>query len=36
MQAIFEKRNSSFPNMKIYFDTYLRVINEDLLAGKEV
>jgi len=32
MKAIFEKKNSSFANMKLYLDTHLRVVHMVLIA----
>jgi hypothetical protein len=34
--VIFEKKNSSFANMKSYLDTHLRVVHVVLMASKDV
>jgi type 1 glutamine amidotransferase len=36
MKVIFEKKNSSFPNMKSYLDTHLRVVHVVPIAGRRV
>jgi hypothetical protein len=36
MKVIFEKKNSSFANMKSYLDTLLRVVHMVLIASKDV
>jgi hypothetical protein len=36
MKVIFEKKNSSFANMKSYLDTHLRVVHTVLIASENV
>ena len=36
MKAIFEKKNSSFANIKSYLDTHLRVVHVVLIASEEL
>jgi hypothetical protein len=36
MKVIFEKINSSFPKMKSYLDTHLRVVHVVPIAGEAV
>ena len=35
MKVIFEKKNSSFANIKSYLDTHLRVVHVVLIASEE-
>jgi hypothetical protein len=36
MKVIFEKKNSSFANMKSYLDTHLRVVHVVPIASEDV
>jgi hypothetical protein len=36
MKLIFEKKNSSFANMKSYLDTHLRVVHTVLIVSENV
>ena len=36
MQVIFEKKNSSFANMKTYLDTHLSAVRVVLIASEDM
>jgi hypothetical protein len=36
MKEIFEKTNSSFPNMKSYLDTHLKIVHDVPIVGENV